>query len=673
MSGQGHWRRLVIVSAATVVLGAGMSAPALAASPITEQHRDSAVSRGEPGSPDGEVVRGLILRLAPQATAKGLAGQVRRALKSAGIEGQVGQARPITDRLVAFSVTPGLSDAEAQRVSALIARNSRVLWVDADRLVPLAPPSPGGSQPPDPVEGRALPRDLTQFPDQWYLGACEETTKCGVNLEPVHDEGIMGEGAVVAVIDTGTTALPNYRDQLLPGYDFISESWRARDGNGRDPNPFDEGDGVSQAQYDAAPSDYACLLDDSTQAPRLSTSTWHGDGVTSLIVGQGTRGIQGIAPLAKVVPVRALGICGGLTSDIVAAITWASGGSVPGVPANANPADIINLSLGSEEPCKPAAAVAIAEARSRGALPVVAAGNEGKAVSVSQGWGCRGALVVGAVSERGFLTNYTNFGDDTFPLAIMAPGGQKYSSTDGWQIRVDRNTSDYLAFTGQGTTGLTTGTSFAAPIVSAAAALVVGDRGAGGQSTSPAVVEFIVKQAGDRNSRETPSNHLPRACDAVKCGFGTIQLPELFAEVRNAEQSVATPEALAPPRVGKWKTKWRKGVKQYAVSLSWLVPKDAYRDCDAVWSVAAGKTSSNSVMSLRPNVNCKKWYRPRISTVFRALPGEEYVVSLRYSPGGYSPGGEQWGPSPYSLVTLKAPGVAANPVSRAASSNALNR
>jgi serine protease len=41
-----------------------------------------------------------------------------------------------------------------------------------------------------------------------------------------------------------------------------------------------------------------------------------------------------------------LGKCGGYTSDIADGISWAAGGSVAGVPANANPAKVINLSLG---------------------------------------------------------------------------------------------------------------------------------------------------------------------------------------------------------------------------------------------------------------------------------------------------------------------------------------
>ena len=56
--------------------------------------------------------------------------------------------------------------------------------------------------------------------------------------------------------------------------------------------------------------------------------------------------MAGVAFGAKVVPVRVLGKCGGYTSDIANGIIWASGGTVTGVPANANPAEVINMSLG---------------------------------------------------------------------------------------------------------------------------------------------------------------------------------------------------------------------------------------------------------------------------------------------------------------------------------------
>ena len=75
----------------------------------------------------------------------------------------------------------------------------------------------------------------------------------------------------------------------------------------------------------------------------------------------------------KVEPVRVLGRCGGFTSDIVDAIVWASGGTVAGVPDNANPADVINMSLGSQQACTNSYQTAIDAAVASGTT-VVAAG-----------------------------------------------------------------------------------------------------------------------------------------------------------------------------------------------------------------------------------------------------------------------------------------------------------
>ena len=72
---------------------------------------------------------------------------------------------------------------------------------------------------------------------------------------------------------------------------------------------------------------------------------------------------------------RVLGKCGGYDSDIIDAITWASGGTVSGVPANTNAAKVINMSLGGGGACTTATQSAITAAVSRGTTVVVAAGN----------------------------------------------------------------------------------------------------------------------------------------------------------------------------------------------------------------------------------------------------------------------------------------------------------
>jgi serine protease len=62
-------------------------------------------------------------------------------------------------------------------------------------------------------------------------------------------------------------------------------------------------------------------------------------------------GIASVGRTVRVLPVRALGKCGGFDSDIVAAIRWSAGLSVAGVPANPNPARVISMSLGGEGTC----------------------------------------------------------------------------------------------------------------------------------------------------------------------------------------------------------------------------------------------------------------------------------------------------------------------------------
>ncbi len=88
-------------------------------------------------------------------------------------------------------------------------------------------------------------------------------------------------------------------------------------------------------------------------------SSWHGTHVAGTIgaIGNNGMGVAGINWVSQIVPVRVLGKCGGYVSDIADGIVWASGGTVTGLPDNANPARVLNLSLGgfrSPPTCDPA-------------------------------------------------------------------------------------------------------------------------------------------------------------------------------------------------------------------------------------------------------------------------------------------------------------------------------
>lgn len=201
-----------------------------------------------------------------------------------------------------------------------------------------------------------------------------------------------GRGVVVAVIDSGITVHPDLDANVLPGYDFISNAWTARDGDGRDANPADEGDWVLAGECGNG------------RPLRAQASSWHGTHVSGTIaaVKDNRTGIAGVAPMAKVLPARALGRCGGMSSDITAALTGATGGAVPGVPANANPAKVVNMSLGGySRSCPASYQRAIDQAVARGATVVVAAGNETDNAADYTPANCNNVVVVGATGVGG--------------------------------------------------------------------------------------------------------------------------------------------------------------------------------------------------------------------------------------------------------------------------------
>jgi serine protease len=165
-------------------------------------------------------------------------------------------------------------------------------------------------------------------------------------------------GVVIADIDTGVRfdhpdlLRAGFGGRLLPGYDFVSEDQNsstgaplgtyliANDGDGWDPDPSDPGDWIDSA-------DQTNALFPASSCP-IADSTWHGTRVMGILgaVTNNDVGIAGMTWNSYLLPVRALGKCGGYDSDIIAAMQWAAGLSVSGVPDNPYPASIINLSLG---------------------------------------------------------------------------------------------------------------------------------------------------------------------------------------------------------------------------------------------------------------------------------------------------------------------------------------
>ncbi|WP_461164837.1 S8 family peptidase [Arthrobacter sp. R4-81] len=295
-----------------------------------------------------------------------------------------------------------------------------------------------------------------------------------------------GTGVNVAVIDTGITSHPDLNANILPGYDFVSDSTAARDGNGRDANPQDQGDWYAAGECGQA---------------RAANSSWHGTHVAGTVaaVTANATGVAGVAPDAKIVPVRVLAKCGGSLSDIAEAIVWAAGGTVSGVPANANPAKVINMSLGGSGACGTTYQNAINAAVNRGTAVVVAAGNETQNAANSRPANCSNVITVAASNPSGSLSYYSNYGS---AVDLTAPGGDVRVAGGGILSTINTGTTTPGA---AGYAGYQ-GTSMAAPHIAGLAALMKAKQGA----LTPAQVESTLKQG---------TRPMPGGC-TLGCGTG---------------------------------------------------------------------------------------------------------------------------------------------------------
>lgn len=321
----------------------------------------------------------------------------------------------------------------------------------------------------------------TQYSSQWHY---TESTG-GLNVVPAWDKAD-GSGVVVAVLDTGITNHSDLNANILPGYDMISTASVGNDGNGRDSDPSDPGDWTTG------------------QCGAASNSSWHGTHVAGTIaaVTNNNKGVAGVAFGSKVVPVRVLGTCGGYTSDIADGIIWASGGSVSGAPSNANPAKVINMSLGGSGSCSSVTQTAINTARSNGAVVVVAAGNSSVNVSGATPANCSGVISVAASDRNGGDAYYTNYGS---LIDIAAPGGAQSFANDSNGVLSTLNSGSTTP--GSENYAYYQGTSMAAPHVAGVAAMIF--------EKWPAVTLDQVEEILKNTSRSFPSS-----CN--QCGDGIV-------------------------------------------------------------------------------------------------------------------------------------------------------
>ena len=187
-----------------------------------------------------------------------------------------------------------------------------------------------------------------------------------------------GEGIKIAVIDTGCDINhPDLKDNLLQGKNFVEPGKDPIDKNG------------------------------------------HGSHVAGTIAAKNNQlGMVGIAPNAKIIPIKALSDNGsGNINHIIQAVEWAANIRV----------DFITMSLGSPFPNKELENV-LNYANSKGCVIFCAAGNSGEDADIMYPAKYKNVISIGAIDENLQRTEFTCSGDD---LDFLAPGHNILSCVPG--------------------------------------------------------------------------------------------------------------------------------------------------------------------------------------------------------------------------------------------------
>ena len=393
----------------------------------------------------------------------------------------------------AIRLSRKLSESEASSLVAALRADASVEYAQVDRMMraveDFAAPASMTSMlaaASGAVTPQAIPNDPYFSVYQWHY----DDPNGGINAPAAWDLST-GTGTVVAVLDTGI--LPTHPDlasgaHILPGYDFISDAFVSRrPTDDRVPGALDYGDWnpVASECYAGSP---------------VEDSSWHGThtaGTVGELTNNGSGG-AGVAYNAQVLPVRVLGRCGGYTSDIADAIAWASGAPIAGIPNNANPAEVINLSLGGGGACEAYEQAAINTAVANGSLVVISAGNQNANSSGYSPGNCQNVVTVGATRITGGRASYSNYGAN---VDISGPGGggSQDAGNSGWDGFVFSTGWDGATTPESGAgvyiyTGMA-GTSMAAPHVTAVAALVQSALIENGKDPlTPAALETLLKE-----------------------------------------------------------------------------------------------------------------------------------------------------------------------------------
>jgi serine protease len=389
--------------------------------------------------------------------------------------------------------------------------------------------------------------NVTPAVGQWYLRTPDATFVSAIDATAAWAITTGSSDVVIADLDTGVRFdHPDLATKLLPGRNFVSTNGNT--GRGWSADASDPGDWTTANQCGSGQP--------------AQPSSWHGTQTAGILGAQTNNGI-GMASVGynvMVMPVRVLAACGGFDSDIQAAMLWAGGVGVPGVPTNPTPARVINMSLGGTGSCAQSYVDAIGQLIARSVTIVAAAGNaEGLAVATPAN--CTGVVAVAAVRNVGTKVGFSSLGPE---VAIAAPGGNCVSASGAclYPILTTTNAGATTPAANTYTDGLndpSLGTSFSTPLVTGTVALILSVN----PTLTPAQVRSFLQSSARLFPAQPPGSavpicHAPTSsvqdecyCTQSTCGAGLLDAgAAVAAATQGAAPSVSVSASASTVTVG---------------------------------------------------------------------------------------------------------------------------
>lgn len=406
-------------------------------------------------------------------------------------------------------------------------------------------------------EGSPLNSNL--LPLQWYLDSTPKRGKflprTDVRATEAWRNSHRGKDVVIAVIDSviqwdhpdllqNTYEVKNANDPLqgeTKGWDFTSP-------NGGDPDTRLSPAELEQLRPDfqntfkLSDKDLLKRYSDLTHAIRRryksysdrqvanlirrivrgkTAAEFHGTWSAGVIAAhpQGNQGIWGVAPEAKILPVRVFGLGGEITEDrLIEAVGYAA----------SRGATVVNMSLGGLMPSQGLTDQVFKVLDANPTLSIVASAGNESLDGVAFPSAIPGVISVGATSMQGSRSFYSSYGGR---LDVVAPGGETQTSQQGgilttggtaiakfWEGLQPPDANWDMAFDPQGNYVQVQGTSFAAPIVSGVVALMQGERQ--GKLKRDRVTEILKRTASYQGLQMSSADATQYRLQAA-IGFGT--------------------------------------------------------------------------------------------------------------------------------------------------------